>query len=221
MLKIDFHIHTGSDPLDKLNYTDKELIDKASGLSFDAISITNHNACTYTKELADYAESKGILLISGSEVTIEGKHVVILNITQKDVDGIKTFDDLRKLKSQKDILVIAAHPYFVLPICLGKKLIQNIDLFDVIEYSHFHTKWIDFNRKAEIAAQEFSKTLIAQSDAHYLEYFGKTYSFIDAEKDFISIKKAVVDGKVKIVSPQLRLCNMLWTIFMVLLKRKQ
>ncbi|MEA3514378.1 MAG: PHP domain-containing protein [Nanoarchaeota archaeon] len=219
MLKVDFHIHTGSDPLDKLSYTDEELIDKASDLSFDAISITNHNACTYAKELADYAESKGILLIPGSEITINGRHVIVLNITQRDVDEIKTFDDLRKLKSQKDILVIAPHPYFVLPNCLSKKLIQNIDIFDAVEYSYFHTKWINFNRKAKAAAEKFSKTLIAQSDTHILKCFGNTYSFVDAEKDFKSIKKAVIGGKVKIVSPPLRFSNMLWTIFMMLFGR--
>lgn len=215
MLKVDFHIHTGSDPKDEIRYSDEELIDKASEQGFDSIAITNHDACAHTKKLAEYAERKGILLIPGSEATIEGKHVVILNITQRDIDGIKTFDDLRKLKSQKNILVIAPHPYFVLPNCLGKKLIQNIDIFDAIEYSYFHTKWINFNRKAKAAAEKFSKTLIAQSDTHILKCFGKTYSFIDAEKDFISIKKAVIDGKVKIMSPPLRFSNMLWTIFML------
>ena len=139
---------------------------------------------------------------------------------QQDIEGIKTLDDLRKLKSRKNVLIIAPHPYFVLPSCLGKQLIPNIDIFDAIEYSYFHTKWINFNRKAEIAAEKFSKALIAQSDAHSLKGFGNTYSFIDAEKNFESIKKAVLDGRVKIVSPHMKLGSMLWTILKMILGRE-
>ena len=73
---------------------------------------------------------------------IQGKEVLIYNITQKESKKLKTFDDLRKLKQKKNILIIAPHPYFIIRSCLGKQLDKNIDLFDAIEYSHYYLKYL-------------------------------------------------------------------------------
>ena len=62
-LKCDLHLHTKEDSRHQLNYNAKELIDAASGHGYDVLSITNHNTVTYNRELADYAEERGILLI--------------------------------------------------------------------------------------------------------------------------------------------------------------
>ena len=64
-LKVDFHTHTAEDPFENINYNAFELIDRASQKGFDALAITNHNTVTYSKELARYAETKGVLLIPG------------------------------------------------------------------------------------------------------------------------------------------------------------
>ena len=203
MIKCDFHIHAGSDIYDKIDYDDFELINQASRLGFDAISITNHGTCAFTKELSDYAHAKGIFLIPGSEIFVRGKHVIVLNINKDDIAKIQSFDDLRKLKAEKDILIVAAHPYFLLPNCLGSELEKNIDIFDAIEYSFFHTKLINLNNKAVRIAAKYSKPVILNSDCHDLKYFGKSFSLIDAEKNFMSIKKAILTNKIKFDSNDL------------------
>lgn len=126
MLKVDLHIHTNEDIHDSyIKYNAKQLIDHASKLKFDVISITNHDTFIFSKELAEYAKEKGILLIPGIEIRIEGKEVLLYNFTEDQIKQIKTFEDLRKLKN-KSKLIVAPHPYFIKKQCLKKKKLLNI-----------------------------------------------------------------------------------------------
>jgi predicted metal-dependent phosphoesterase TrpH len=78
-LKADLHLHTAEDPLDRVRYTGKELISKAADEGFDVISITNHHQMTFNQDLFSHAQEKGILLIPGVELTIQRRHVLVLN----------------------------------------------------------------------------------------------------------------------------------------------
>jgi len=78
-LKSDLHLHTAEDPLDRVRYTAKELISKAADQGFDVISITNHHRMTFDQDLLSYARERGILLIPGIEMTIQRRHVLVLN----------------------------------------------------------------------------------------------------------------------------------------------
>src|SRR3989344_3901440 len=133
MLKVDLHMHVDRDPLDHIYYSAKQLIDLAAKQKFDVLAITCHDYVFPVKEIQSYAKKKGILLIQGAEKTLMGKHVLIYNINNSDLKKIKTFDDLRKLKQTKNILVTAPHPYYPMNFCLRKELEKNIDVFDAIE----------------------------------------------------------------------------------------
>jgi predicted metal-dependent phosphoesterase TrpH len=135
-LKIDFHIHTGEDPKDRyIRYSAKQLIKKAAVYQFDAIAITNHEVVTYTDELREYAERRGILLIPGVEMRVEGKHVLIVNYRKSYPKNLK-LKDLRACVGE-DALIIAPHPFYPRHHCLQETLEEHIALFDAIEYSHF------------------------------------------------------------------------------------
>ena len=144
---------------------------------------------------------KRILLIPGIEKTIQGKHVLILNADIR-AQNIKTFDDLKTYKQTKeDILVVAPHPYYPGTTSLGKKLEKNIELFDSIEYSWFHSKKVNrANTKAVKMAEKHSLPLLGTSDNHLLRYFNRAYSIIDADKDIKSVMKAIKKNKIKVVS---------------------
>lgn len=197
MLKADLHIHTSEDLHDNVKYTAKQLIDRAAKLKYDVISITNHDTYSYTKELAEYAKSKGILLIPGIEPRIEGKEILLYNFTYEEVKKIKNFEDLRKFR-RKDKLIIAPHPFFFKHTCIKDNLIKYIDLFDAIEYCSFYTKHINLNKKSVEIANKFKKTLLGTSDMHNLWRMDYTYSLIDAKKDIISIVNAIRNNKIKI-----------------------
>jgi len=206
MLKADLHLHTSEDPHDKfIGYSAKQLIDYAKILGFDVIAITNHESVAYNKGLAKYAKERGILLMPGVELFVEGCDLLAYNITKKDAEKIKKISDIREIKKRKNVLVAAPHPYYIYR-SLGKKLEKNISLFDAIEYCHFYLKWMNApNKRAARMAHSHKKPLIGNSDAHHLWRMNTTYSLIDSKKDINSIINAVKKGRIRVVSRHLSL----------------
>lgn len=190
-------MHAKGDPEDTfISHTPEQLIDHAASLSFDVLAISCHGKVLYSKQLASYARKKGILLIPGAEAWVEEKHVLIYNITQEELEKIKTFDDLRSLKRKKDILVIAPHPFYPMASCLHEKLTENIDVFDAIEISHLYQAFMNFNKKAIKVAKQYKKPLVALSDTHMLWMFGDNYTLVNAKKNVKSYFSAIRKGKV-------------------------
>ncbi len=179
-IKTDFHLHTNDDRVDNIHHTAKELIDKAAANGFSALAITNHDTFTFSKSLKSIAEDCGILLIPGIEKTIHGKHVLILNASP-GIEKIKNFKELKSAKKQDDLFIIAPHPFYPTGTCLRNKLLQNIELFDAIEFSYFYTKWFNFNKKAVQVARQYDLPLIGNSDCHLLEFFGICHSRLEVE----------------------------------------
>lgn len=181
-LKADFHIHTGEDPLDNhISHSATELIDKASEQGFDALAITNHDCMTFDDALKDYASELGILLISGIEIRIDGKDVILLNFTSSEVEKISTFENLKEIKSETN-LVIAPHPFFPTSIALNSLFHENIGVFDAVEVTSVYFRFIDFNRTAKKAAKRFDLPLVGSSDTHLLRQLGSTYSLLMLKK---------------------------------------
>lgn len=212
MLKTDLHLHTNN-IIKKLDstITPKQLIDRAVKLKFDVLAITEHTGystlrgmvylknplSTYYK-FKDYARKKGILLIPGVEIYIEGRDVLLINF-KGDYRRYKEIEQLEELKKE-NVMIIAPHPYFPGASSLNKKLVQHIKLFDAIELSHFYMKNLNFNKKAEQTAKKYHKPLIANSDAHFLFAFGRNYSFVYSEKKIDSILEAIRKNKIRIMT---------------------
>ena len=213
-LKADLHLHTSEDPKDKIRYSARQLINHASHIGFDVLAITNHDFYTYNDYLRDYAASKGILLIPGIELSVQEKHIVLLNITDNLPQKIQSLQDLRHYKNEGS-LVVAPHPYFPMYQALKSKLEEYTDIFDAIEYTHFYFRRINYNKKAERKASEFNLPLIGVSDAHLLHQVGLTYSLIDAEKTPEAVIGAIRKKRIQIVTHPLRL-----TFFNVFLSLK-
>ena len=201
-LKADLHLHTREG--DRfIAYDARDLVDRAAREGFQVLSITNHDTFTYNEELAAYAREREILLIPGVEATIEGKHVLLYNVDVPP-QRIHTFADLRRLRSS-EWLVVAAHPFFPGSICLRERLLDEINLFDAIESSHFYTGWFDFNRRAVRLARAVGLPLLGTSDSHLVQQFGTTYSLIEGELTVESVVAAIRKGWVRIASRPLTL----------------
>jgi predicted metal-dependent phosphoesterase TrpH len=198
MLKADMHMHVKGDPEDIfIKHTFEQLIDHAASLSFDVLAISAHGKVMFSKKLEAYARKKGILLIPGAEANIESKHVLIYNITEKELQKLKTFDDVRMLKKKKDILVIAPHSFYPMAMCLKEKLEENIDVFDAVEICHLYLRFINPNNSAIKIAEKYNKPLVALSDTHMLWMFGRNYTLVDSKKDVKSYISAIKSGKIK------------------------
>lgn len=212
LLKTDFHLHAREDKKDAVSYSAKELIDYLAARGYNALSLTFHDQYYIDKDLKKYATSKGITLIPGTERTIEGAHILILNAKPEEVTSIHTFEDLRKLK-REDVLIAPSHPFFIAN-AIGNRLESNIDKFDAIEYCHFYLSFLNLNKKSVALAKKHRKPLLGNSDSHHLFQVGHTYSIVNAEKnDAKSIIKAIKQGNVQVISKPLSL----FTFFRILL----
>jgi len=214
-LKADLHTHAKEDSYHQLSYTAKELIDEAHRLKYDVLSLTFHRKVfegPKFEQARRYAEKKGMLLIPGTEANIEGKDVLIYNITEKERRKIRTLRDLRKLKLDlqkkgRNILVIAPHPYFGNGVmgkyCIGRKLVKNIDIFDAIEYSFFYLKRVNRNKKAVKVAKRYLKPMVGNGDIHSMENLNLTFTMINSAKNVDSVITAIKQGNVKVVTKPL------------------
>jgi predicted metal-dependent phosphoesterase TrpH len=196
-LKADLHLHTAEDPLDRVRYTAKELISKAADEGFDVISITNHHQMTFNQDLLSYAQKRSILLIPGIEMTIQRRHVLVLNPPPHKM--CSDFFSLSKLR-RPETLIVAPHPYFPGTYSLNGRLLKHRSLFDALEYCHFYSPRINFNQKAIEVCQSYGFPLIGNSDAHFLSQFGTTYSLIYAEKNLKSVFTAIRAKRVEVVT---------------------
>src|SRR5437870_10011667 len=179
-IKLDLHIHTFDDPKDKLDYSAHELLARARRLDFSVLAITLHDAVFDRPEVFAAAQRLGILLIPAAEMRIEGADIILLNVTAKDVEGLRSFDDVRQFGARRgqSLFTIALHPFYLLGGSIGKRLLNEIDCFDAIELCHFHKGFFNPNRRAIKVAEKFGKPLVATSDAHQLSAFGRHYTTI-------------------------------------------
>jgi predicted metal-dependent phosphoesterase TrpH len=215
LLKADFHVHTSEDPEDPVEYSALELIDTASRIGYAVLSITNHNAVTWDERLAAYAAGKGILLLPGVELSVAGrKHVLAVNTGLRGNDlgrRFRRFEELASLRGDTT-LIIAPHPFYKAPVCVGRDLKKYRGLFDALESSHFYSRLINPNRKAERFSLRHGIPMVGTSDAHFRAQFGRAYSLVEATRDPRSVVDAVKKGRVRIVCPPLTVAGMAGTL---------
>jgi len=199
LVKADLHIHSSLDPVDIINLKPEFLIDKAKEFGFKVMAFTHHEQYFCSKEIEEYAKKKGLLIIPGGERSIEGRDVLIYNVPQEKFDKVKNFKDLESLKKKHpESLIIAPHPCVPFR-SLNGKLEKYHYLFDAVEWMHFYTRFLNYNKKAARIAKKHKLPLIASSDTHFKCQFGRNYSEI--ETDSLSRKaviKAIKQGNIKL-----------------------
>src|SRR5450631_1321731 len=188
LYRVELHSHCQGDPVDSyLGHTLFQHIDRAKEVGLDAIAVTWHRKICAVPEAFAYARERGILLIAGMEAEVDRRHVVVLNLAEGDLPPEPTWNQLRALRRMKpSVLVMAPHPYYPHPCCLGKIIDDHVDCFDAVEWCILHVGWlpdrVNPNLRAARWAQKHGKTLIACSDAHTLAAIGKNASTVEADE---------------------------------------
>ena len=184
-LKADLHIHTREDPMDEIDYSALELVERAHPLGFRVLAVTLHDKVFDDQEVFARARALGMLLISAAELRIEGADVVLLNVTREEAAGLKTFEDLRALRQARGetLLTFAPHPFYRLGGSIGHRIEKYLDCFDAIEHCHFHVPFLNPNKPAVRLARRVGKPVLATSDNHRWKFFGKNYSNLEVDCD--------------------------------------
>jgi len=200
LIKADFHIHTGDDPYDFLPYTNFDVVDRAVEKGLSCVAIANHDKFSWSRELADYAEAKKVLLVPAIETQIHGKDLIILN-ADKASEKLKTDEDFFAYKTPGRFY-IAPHPFYPIKYSFNELTEKYSDLFDAVEISSCYLWWFNkYNKLAEKFAEKHNLPLVCDSDAHGLWQVGSVWSEIEAEEFTIqSVFKAIREKRVKLVS---------------------
>ena len=202
-LKANVHMHTNDDPADLVSYSLFDAVDYAAAHDFEVLAITCHHVVAWTEEYASYAAKRGIILLSGVELSIgekmgdRGRHVLLLGIT-REVEGITTFEQLATYRRENpDVVVIAPHPFFFGNFSLHGLLEKYLVLFDAIEHSWFYSRMIDRNKPAIALAKRYEVPLIATSDTHFLNGMEDNYSMLTVtEKTPKAVLQAIQNGAI-------------------------
>ncbi len=186
--RVEFHSHCQGDPIDTyIGHSIFEHIDRAKEVGLDAIAVTWHKKICNDTAAFDYAKSRGILLIPGMEAEVNAhKHLVVVNVAAGDISPTPTWDELRAARVRKpDMLVIAPHPFYPHPSCLGYGMNGNEDCIDAVEWCIIHLEWIPSrvnpNLRAARWAQKHHRPVLACSDAHTLSAIGVNSSTVEAD----------------------------------------
>jgi predicted metal-dependent phosphoesterase TrpH len=199
MVKVELHAHSADDPIDRIPYSTKDLIDRAAALGYGALAVTLHDRQLDVRPLETYAMERGIVLIPGIERTVQGRHVLLLNYGCA-AEQVESFDDVRRLKEEGSGLVVAPHPFFPAAMSLRGMMNRHADLFDAVECNAMYTSSLNFNKPAERWAKAHGKPMVGNCDVHRLEQLGTTYSLVDAAPNAAAICQAIAEGRVTVVS---------------------
>ncbi len=198
MLKVELHTHSADDPVDRIPYTTKQLIERAASLGYHALAVTLHDKQLDLAPFQAFARERGVTLIPGIERTIHGKHVLLLNF-RGGTEDVMSFEDVARLKQRDNGLVVAPHAFFPAPTCLRRELMdRHAHLFDAVEYNAMFTRHVNFNRAAERWARVHGRPMVGNGDVHRLPQLGTTFSLVDAEPHPDAICAAIRAGKVTV-----------------------
>ena len=165
------------------------------------------------RRLPSHAAARGIVLLSGIERTIDGKHVLLINVPREAGD-VRSFDDVRALKQQTPAaLVVAPHPFYPIPSALGARPGRASSTWSTRSKSTRCTRsGLDYNRRARAWAAAHGKALVGNTDLHRLDQIGTTWSEVDAPPDADAICAAIRAGRVVVRSRPLSWPRALWTM---------
>lgn len=155
MKRIDLHIHTN---LSDGELSPKEIIDEAVKNGVEVISIADHDTVdAYTEEFYNYAESKGVKIIRGVEVSTNyfgiGIHVLAYSF---DINNKEFIDVLNNLKN-------ARHDYLrdvtVKLREIGYKVnFEELDKIDIVTKAHIALDIVSNIENKELLLKTFGYT---------------------------------------------------------------
>lgn len=213
LLKAELHAHSDLDPADGITHTTRELIDRAADLGYHALAVTLHDRYFDAASEAGYAGDRGVILLSGIERTIRGKHLLLINFSAACAD-VTEFEDLARLRDgEPHGLVVAPHPLYPNPSSLGRELLdQYAHLVDAVEINAMYTRRLNFNRAAIRWARHARKPVVGNSDLHVLDQLNRTYSLIETtDRSPDGICAAIRKGRVEIRTTPMSLMDAAWT----------
>ena len=230
-VKVDFHVHT---PVSKCysveGVTLDQIVEAAIKADLQAIAITDHNACEAALLMKEYAESNGLVVFPGIELSTQEGHVLALFETDmapslmEDLleavgipqaahgDGTvftrSSMEEVLAEIDQRGGLAIAAHierwPSGFLETKQSRKTkirIHNSDHLSALEITQPENK--DLWSEGKVRNYPKKYPCLQGSDAHSLLDIGRRLTYIKLERiDLANMRLAFQDHRSRIRFPQ-------------------
>ena len=201
---IDMHIHTK--PASACSDLDPaEMIEEAKKIGLDGVCLTEHDKIWHPDTVRNLRKEHGFLVLGGVEITSMDGDVLVFGL-EKEINGIVSVDELRRLVDEVEGVMIAAHPFrgsflegkdfFVPGLTLTveeackKPFLKPMDTIESINGENSDVE----NEFAEKVCQRLNLTGTGGSDAHSRSEVGHVVTIfenrIEDEKDLIRELKA-------------------------------
>jgi hypothetical protein len=199
MLTANIHIHTkySHDSL----VEPRDILKLSKKLKIEVLGITDHNTTKGAIEAKKIAKKEfpEILVLVGQEVKTEYGDIIAFGY-----EGnlpFRLFELIDKARAN-NLFLMLPHPFDSLrkssSVGLNleaedmEKIAKKIDAVEVFNSRCFFE---GPNKNAEIFAEKFGLSGIAGSDAHDLEYFGRTYNILDCKREENEVLGVIKSGK--------------------------
>ena len=201
---IDMHIHTkpasGCSDLDP-----EDMIEEAKKIGLDGVCLTEHDKIWPLDTVRNLGKKHDFLVLAGVEITSMDGDVLVFGL-EKEINGIVSVDELRRLVDEIEGVMIAAHPFrgafiegkdfFVPGLTLTveeackKPFLKPMDTIESINGENSDVE----NEFAVKVCQRLNLTGTGGSDAHSRSEVGHVVTIfengIEDEKDLIRELKA-------------------------------
>ncbi len=197
MLKADFHVH--SRVSDDANIDPEELAEKAKGLGFDIIALTNHNTLEGYGELVEASKRvyPGLIVLKGVEIDTREGEIIALCIENEIPKKMGLAETCRLVRDQGGFIIIP-HLFDRFRKGIGNSVEKIIDYVDAIEGFNSRSLFDSFNRKNVSFARKSGKPVVAGSDSHFIEEFGSAYTLLDSGRKREEILESIRKGRTEI-----------------------
>ena len=167
-MRIDLHIHTSFSR--DSDITPEELIEKALDENIQCLGICDHKTIKGALLMQRLAFSKPILIIPGIEIETKVGDVLALGVKKEIPDGLTFEKTVYEIKKQ-DGFIIIPHPFGKPLPFRGSLHHPEINAIEGINGAALEI----LNQKVIKISPKLNKPLIANSDAHSIDEFGKIF----------------------------------------------
>jgi len=187
-LRIDPHVHSrgsydGHEPVELI-------LDQAAAIGLDGVVVTDHDAIEDSLHAAEWAPEFGLVGIPGVEVSTRVGHLLALGVDELPPRG-KPLDETVAAVRDLGGVAVVPHPFQRSRHGVRRRHLTDCDGIEVYN-SMLFTGYR--NRRADAFASRWGYPRLGGSDAHAIQYVGRTYTEIRLPDVEPATPPSAVDG---------------------------
>jgi predicted metal-dependent phosphoesterase TrpH len=188
-MKLDLHVHSKYSRDGAA--TVEDILERCRALDLDGCAITDHNSVEGSSRAVELADSFGLLVVRGTEISTAEGHVLAYGVSETVPRGLSIVETISRIRAAGGIAV-AAHPRRF-PSGMGIRRASR-NAFDAIETLNGGSSE-GSNRAASRLAKRESLPSVGGSDAHRVEEIGRAFTELPDVSSEEGVVKAIAENR--------------------------